>query len=595
MNDDDHDEDYYTLNHRRPHHIYYNYDVNHDCNQHQHRLRNTRKIIHYSDGMTIGIRNTSTSSSSKKNDNNIVIKKKKKTIMKSHPSRSDPFKNLILPTMRMNMLYFGLVLVLLSLLLLFDRKYPGASPSKSDSVATGKITGIATTANTTSTTSNSISSNSISHPIIMTTVATAKTTARTTTKTSLQSQHRQQRQSLKFVTVVLPSVVNPKGRIKRLHAITSTWGKMARAIYIVHTSSNSTSSNSTDSSDFLPGYQTVPFMLSNTPNEHSITNNNHKDNHYHNTSTIVFPQIMTIDNAKIATEEEGIPRLKYIIAQISKKYDPDFAFFVNDHTFIIPQHLCSFLESHMFQPEEHVYAGHALRPKNQKGKLAFAFNSGASGYFLSRKTMHFLREKWESHGIVDKDKGEERGGNGVTRMMIDPECDGNGRKWLQGNPGLVIAQCLKKTVGIDPIDTRDELKRHVFHAFGLIRVVKNEMDEWYERKHEDLYEILGKDDVYQHQLQKGQSCCSPETATFHYVEWAETLALWDILMYIHEKGANEVTNQELQQLLLDKWPKDKKDIGGYSHNLPPLTKRDVWDDLLTVIKAIAPKQDEGYC
>mmetsp|Transcript_9297 Transcript_9297/g.17510 ORF Transcript_9297/g.17510 Transcript_9297/m.17510 type:complete len:335 (+) Transcript_9297:6283-7287(+) len=315
------------------------------------------------------------------------------------------------------------------------------------------------------------------------------------------------------------------------------------------------------------------------PSSSSFVNHDTPTTITHTTGGITFPQTMPID-ATIATEEEGIPRLKYVISQIVKQYNPDFAFFANDHTFIIPQHLCSFLERHKFQPDQHLYAGHALRPKNQKG-LQYAFNSGASGYFLSQKTMKFLMEHLNTDG----------GGGG------------GGRKWLQGNPGLVIAQCLKKSLGIDPIDTRDDRKRHVFHAFGLIRVVKKEMDEWYERKHEDLYEILGEDEMYRHELQKGTLCCSPDTVSFHYVEWAETLALWDILMYVMQnkkkrvvEGGDAMTMEELQQLMLEKWPTEKKDIGGYSHHLPPLFKKDIWEDLLRVVIAIAPNQEyEEVC
>lgn len=375
--------------------------------------------------------------------------------------------------------------------------------------------------------------------------------------TTIAQQQQQQSQPVSFVTVVLPSVVNPKGRKKRLNAIASTWGPMSRAIYITH-----------------PG----------TDSDFSFSDWNGKDS----AGSTVFPQIMPIDPTIATENQQGIARLKHVITQVSQRFNPDFAFFVNDHTFVIPQHLCSFLQKHHFQPDQHLYAGHALRPKNQRGDIPFAFNSGASGYFLSRKTMQSLIGKWEEG--------------------TDPACgdqnDEKRRKWLQGNPGLVIAECIKKGLGVDPIDTRDELKRHVFHAFGIIRVVKKEMDEWYERKHEDLYEILGEDTLYQHQLQKGKSCCSPETASFHYVEWAETLALWDILMQVQQwknasTGANGIkskrimTKDELKQLILDKWPKDKKDIGGYSHNLPPLTRTDVWDDLLSVVMAIAPNPDEG--
>ena len=137
----------------------------------------------------------------------------------------------------------------------------------------------------------------------------------------------------RYVTVLLPSVVNPKGRSRRLDSISRTWGPFAHAIYVTH-----------------PG----------TDSDYTLQN----------TDSNSFPKLMPIE-PHIATEEDGVARLKYVISQVYQQYNPDFVFFANDHTFIIPQHLCSFLESHKFDPEEHLYAGHALRPKNQKkGKYA---------------------------------------------------------------------------------------------------------------------------------------------------------------------------------------------------------------------------------
>ena len=66
----------------------------------------------------------------------------------------------------------------------------------------------------------------------------------------------------------------------------------------------------------------------------------------------------------------------------------------------------------------------------------------------------------------------------------DPTCSGaNGPKWLQGNPGILSAQCLK-SMGVTAIDTRHHKKWHHFHAFPLTRMVSGDVDGWYKNKHE---------------------------------------------------------------------------------------------------------------
>ena len=65
-------------------------------------------------------------------------------------------------------------------------------------------------------------------------------------------------------------------------------------------------------------------------------------------------------------------------------------------------------------------------------------------------------------------------------------------KWLQGNPGLLTTKCLGLSMGVHPVDTRDEMGRHLFHAFGLVRTVKGSVDKWYLDKHNRLNEVFGE-------------------------------------------------------------------------------------------------------
>lgn len=60
-------------------------------------------------------------------------------------------------------------------------------------------------------------------------------------------------------------------------------------------------------------------------------------------------------------------------------------------------------------------------------------------------------------------------------------------------------------------------------------------------------------------------------------------------------GPSKITDEDLKSYMMSVWPTEKKDIGGYSHNLPPLSKKEVWDDLLYVIKNIAPSSPFQGC
>ena len=111
-----------------------------------------------------------------------------------------------------------------------------------------------------------------------------------------------------------------------------------------------------------------------------------------------------------------------------------------------------------------MYHGHAL--KNGED----VFNSGASGYILSRETMKKLVHEWD---------------------VENPTCTGkNADKWLQGNPGLLTTKCLKEVLNVEAIDTRawsqsaNAKKYHRFHAFPLTRTVSGDVDKWYLNKHE---------------------------------------------------------------------------------------------------------------
>ena len=327
----------------------------------------------------------------------------------------------------------------------------------------------------------------------------------------------------RYATVVVPSVVNPNGRTARLKAISETWGCQARAIYVVH-----------DVAEY-------PDAQGNLLGD----------------GTSIYPKLLVVPPE--ITAEEGVKRLYHVIKEVTESaLDPDFAFFVNDHTFVIPEHACCYISER--DPREHLYAGHAMRNKVD----AFAFNSGAAGYFLSRATMQGLVDRWDQH---------------------DPLCSTEGAsKWHQGNPGLLTAKCMSEALNAKAIDTRDEHGWHRFHAFGLIRTVTGHVDEWYQNKHKNLDEFLGPDEAHHHKLGTLYECCSAETISFHYVEHSETAALYKIMEDV--KSNPDISDAQLGGLVKELWPKGFRNLGGYSHGLPT-EKTEQWDGMLTIIRRIS--------
>ena len=279
-----------------------------------------------------------------------------------------------------------------------------------------------------------------------------------------EQQEQEQQKPWKFITIVLPSVVNPKQRRRRLEAIAETWGPSSRAVYVVH----------------------------NVNEEFPIQERQ---------SFVKWPQILSLPSN--ITFEDGLPRLYYTLQHTLSLYDAEFYFFVNDHTYVIPEHLCYFLKD--YDSHQDLYAGHALKNERE------VFNSGAAGYVLSRRSLEKLVERIFFH------------------IPIDENCmvQGEHNKWLQGNPGLVTAKCLFHSLNTKAIDTREGGKYHRFHAYGIVRMVMGKVDGWYKNKHANLTDIVGFDTSYT-TLLSGEDCCSGNTISFHYVEYMETRALYQI-------------------------------------------------------------------
>lgn len=342
--------------------------------------------------------------------------------------------------------------------------------------------------------------------------------------------------SPRYVTVVLPSMVNPTGRQKRLKTIQNTWGGSARAIYVVH-----------NVSDFPQAAHAVISASEETLED-----------------KYAYPQLLLIPPH--IQKDAGVARLFHTIKEIHDKVNPDFVFMVNDHTYMIPAHLCKYLEHR--QETEDIYEGHALRNGEEE-----VFNSGAAGYLLSRATMAKLTERFDAR---------------------DPDCGFGGKEtstWLQNNPALVMVKCLN-SLNIHATDTRSTSKWHRFHAFPITRVVAGEVDQWYVDKHKEMDRIAGFDPSY-NQLLKGEDCCSWDTVSFHYVEHNEARALFAVQEQLLEHPHS--SNHEVKSLMKAVWPSNAKDIGSYSRGLPDDNDSNGWQDLIATIRKISTRATQRDC
>ena len=170
------------------------------------------------------------------------------------------------------------------------------------------------------------------------------------------------------------------------------------------------------------------------------------------------------------------------------------------------------------------------------------------------------------------------------------KCSASGAsKWIQGNPGLLTAQCFVEVLKIPVLDTRDNNLSHVFHAFGLVRSVTGNVDQWYLNKHDALDGVFGVDKVHHHKPQDGAMCCSSSTITFHYVEGPENLALWKILEAVHSEPT--ITTDKIIKLMIEIWPVRKHELGFYSHSLPTPDSKGWWNEIVEVVRKIAIEAD----
>jgi len=338
-----------------------------------------------------------------------------------------------------------------------------------------------------------------------------------------------------FVTVVLPSVLSgPKGRFDRLQAIGDTWGDGANAIFVTEE----------DESHFNEIVDLWPPAVG----DGKGTEINKS-----------FPRTLVTTKGL-----GGIERLAFVLHEVQSSIislSPSFprafgyVYMVNDNTFVLSSHLSAYLESVGASPVNPLYLGHPLI--NGKGVI---FNTGSAGYVLSHAT---LREVVTHFGQKSS----------VHESCRPPDPNVRGAKFIDENPGLLLAGCLK-ALGASPLDTREGNGAHIFHAFGPVRTYTGVVDKWYINRHKQLVDanlssaFEGKQPAPNPEnLERGAHCCSTNTVSFHYVEGAECRALWELRRRFLE-AAKVPELSEIDRWVAKLWPVGKGEIGIYSHALP---------------------------
>lgn len=91
----------------------------------------------------------------------------------------------------------------------------------------------------------------------------------------------------------------------------------------------------------------------------------------------------------------------------------------------------------------------------------------------------------------------------------------------------------------------------------------------------------------------GVDCCAQDTLTFHYVEYAETRALFAVreALLRHPK----MTDHDLKGYMIKEWPNTQKEIGGYSRPLPKESDKEQWKSLLQVVRKVSSRHTQGEC
>lgn len=200
-------------------------------------------------------------------------------------------------------------------------------------------------------------------------------------------------------------------------------------------------------------------------------------------STANDPRIPAISLEHEGKEEYGNmwQKVRSIWKFVGTHYLEQFDWFFQggDDLFVLPQNLRNYLGT--LDAKKEYFVGRRFKGYGDHNY----FNSGGSGYALSRETLRkYVTEGWS-----------------------DPACSPNRTTAMED---VMIAQCLRKLFQIGLTDTRDDEGRERFHPFApgthfTWQPPKGDQHHWFADYNKEWPPKLGKD------------CCAPDSVSFHYI------------------------------------------------------------------------------
>lgn len=252
----------------------------------------------------------------------------------------------------------------------------------------------------------------------------------------------------------------------------------------------------------------------------------------------VLPSVMPgLDETHLLEEGELLPLAKgehvpgdnawRIFYALNAVYDEgvEWIFLANDHTFIIPENLRCFVdEQPLGSLLDDSWFGHRLKEEAHHGEDGVEFLSGAAGWLINRKLLTKLLKAFKE-GL----------------------CGGTLKERAQ--PSLLIAQCVREHLHIQPREIVDKSGKPRTHVYGPVRELTKQQDPWWQHYRENVGARI--DHV-------GLDCCSEHTISFHYAFGPEQRLIDHVIRNPSRFRAMDAAEKQKM------WP-SVSELGGHSY------------------------------